>query len=116
MTTTRSGLLADAAGRYSALESKRLLQESKQARPVTIRCRQIEGRYIQDCEAMMCARISLHQMSHRRLSQSFFKTDLLSLCEIRIFDSTGYVDVARYMFHKAMWAVWLVSGQVAAVK
>ena len=65
---------------------------------------------------MMCARISLNQMRYRRVGQSFFKADPLILREIGIFDSSGDIDVAHHMFHKAMRAVWLVGDQVAAVK
>ena len=83
---------------------------------MTVGRRYIEGRRIRDCEAMMCARISLNQMRHRGVGQSFFKADPLILREICIFNSTGDIDVAHYMFHKTMRAVWLVSDQVAAVK
>ena len=63
--------------RYSELESKRLVQESEQSRPVALGGGWVEDGHIRNRKAMTCTGISLDQMVHPGLGQSLFEAVLL---------------------------------------
>ena len=100
----------------SLVESQSLLKESEQSRPVALGGGWVEDGQIRNRKAVTCAGISLDQMVHPCLGQSLFEAVLLFFGETRVLDSTGDIDTAGDIFHEEMGAVWLVRGQIAAVK
>jgi hypothetical protein len=103
-------------GTNASSGSQSLAIEFEHRRPVALGGGWVEDGHIRDREAMTCAGISLDQMVHPCLGQSLFEAALLFLGKTRVLDSTSDVDTAGYIFREEMRAVWLLRGEIAAVK